>query len=254
MPLNAAARPEGTRPGETSRSSRDGAVMVYVPPGEFRMGSAEGYADERPVHSVRLTRGFRIYRCEVSNAQFGRFVEATGSPEPVCFTKAAFNAPEQPVVGVSWFEAEAYCRWAGGRLPTEAEWEFAARGTDGRPFPWGSQAPDATRAVFGLAHTTGATRPIGGRERGASPFGLLDMAGNVPEWCSDWYAAYPDRLEVDPQGPERGELKVARGGTWDQDPFSIRSAARNAFTPKARDFASSALGSERGFRVVVPLA
>lgn len=236
---------------EPRTNPRDGAVLQYVPPGEFTMGAADGYADEKPVHRVRLTRGFWMYRSEVTNAQFRKFVEATAAPEPPCFTNAQFSAPEQPVVGVSWIEADAYCRWAGGRLPTEAEWEYAARGTDGRTYPWGHEAPSLARAVFGLEHNRGATRPSGGREKGASPFGILDLAGNVPEWCSDWYAPYSDKLAVDPTGPEQGELKVARGGSWDLDPFSIRSAARNAFTPKGRTLGGSALGSERGFRVVL---
>jgi formylglycine-generating enzyme required for sulfatase activity len=241
-----------TSPRE-GRNVIDGSEWVAVPSGEFRMGSDDGARDESPVHRVRLTRGFRMYRTEVSNAQYRKFVDAAGADEPLSFGNPKFNTPEQPALGLSWEEAAAYCKWAGGRLPTEAEWEFAARGEDGRKYPWGNSAPTLLLAVFGLEHNDGATAAVGGRIKGASPYGVLDLSGNVPEWCSDWYADYSPGLQVDPKGPATGERKVARGGSWDLDPFAIRAAARNGFTPKTRTLGGSALGSERGFRVVLPL-
>ena len=215
------------------------------------MGAEDGTPYDRPVHPVRLTRAFWMYRTEVSNAQYHLFVDATGAQPPLSWGQPAFAAPEQPVVGVSWEDAAAYARWAGGRLPTEAEWEYAARGSDGRVYPWGNEPPDARRAVFGLEHNLGATRAVGGRPLGASPFGVLDLAGNVPEWCADWFAPYPATLQTDPTGPEEGLRKVARGGSWDLDPFALRAAVRNAFTPTTRTLGGSALGSERGFRLVI---
>ena len=229
----------------------DGAEVVWAPAGSYRRGFDGGPRDERPEHAVRLTRGFWIYRHEVSNTRYRRFVEATGHEAPVCWGNAAFAAGDQPVVGVAWSDAVAYARWAGGRLPTEAEWEYAARGGDGRRYPWGAELPDEQLAVFMLDHSL-ATRPIGSCPRGASPFGALDMAGNVPEWCSDWYGAYASGPQVDPGGPETGTLRVARGGSWDQAPALLRTTARNGFKAEGKTLGGTALGSERGFRPVLP--
>jgi len=248
--ISVSAAPPERPTGRTNPT--DQAAMVYVRPGSFEMGSTTGGVEEKPVHRVTLTRGFWMYRYEVTNAQFRRFVEATGAEPPLSFGNPAFAEPNQPAVGLSWNDAVGYARWAGGRLPTEAEWEYAARGTDGRTYPWGNEPPDPARAIFALDHVTGATRSIGGRERGGSPFGIEDLAGNVPEWCSDWYAPYPSEPQTDPAGPAEGLRKVARGGSWDLDPYAIRCAARNAFTPATKTLGGSALGSERGFRLVVP--
>jgi formylglycine-generating enzyme required for sulfatase activity len=185
----------------------DGAEMVLVPGGDFFMGRREGdiFApeDERPGRKVRLSP-FLIDREPVTNARFARFVDAGGyvdphtwSPagwawrvragidKPLSFTVAGFEAPEQPAAGVSWWEADAYCRWAGKELPTEAQWEKAARGADGRLFPWGDDLPRS--AYLNFNGNVGRTTPVGAYPLGVSPYGLVDMSGNVNNWCRDWY-------------------------------------------------------------------
>jgi formylglycine-generating enzyme required for sulfatase activity len=225
--------------GDSQINLKDGAVMLYVPPGAFTMGFARSDktadADNKPSHRVRITRGFWMYKTEVTNAQYGKFLEDTHHEEPEYWSDARFNKPQQPVVGIVWDDAVAYCRWAGGRLPTEAEWEYAAAGTDRRSFPWGNSRPNASRAVFNpyirekemhFITTSGAPQAVGTRPKGASPFGLLDMAGNVSEWCSDWFSPYPRGSVTDPRGGARNSwsdsaawgMRVDRGGSWADDP------------------------------------
>jgi formylglycine-generating enzyme required for sulfatase activity len=203
--------------------------MVYVPDGEFTMGSDKGDNDEQPIHTVYLD-AFYIDETEVTNAQYRACVEAGACNAPSRTTYYDDDDYAQhPVVHVSWNDADAYCRWAGKRLPTEAEWEKAARGTDGRTYPWGNDF-DCHKGNFddeqefnvyvvpGGPNCDGYVRtaPVGSFLAGASPYGVLDMAGNVWEWVADWYASdyYSQSPDRNPPGPDSGESRVLRGGSW----------------------------------------
>jgi formylglycine-generating enzyme required for sulfatase activity len=208
--------------------------MVYVPAGEFIMGSDEGDSKEQPVHTVYLD-AFYIDKTEVTNAQYRECVEAGAcdTPEDTAYYDNADYA-QHPVVFVSWNDADAYCRWAGKQLPTEAEWEKAARGTDGRLWPWGNEwhAERCNSAEGGKGNTT----PVGAYPEGASPYGALDMAGNVWEWVADWrgedyYSQSPDR---NPRGPDSGHYRVLRGGSWSYIAHFVRCANRGGAPPETR--------------------
>ena len=218
----------------------DGYEMVLIPGGPFLMG-----ADRRTVH----VDPFYIDRVPVTNEQFAAFVRATGyEPEDenrgrfllhVRDPATARRLAKHPVVFVSWVDARAYATWAGKRLPTEAEWEKAARGTDGRKYPWGREEPTKTRAHFG--QRGGVTAPAGSFPKGASPFGVLDLAGNVLEWCEDmddpdFYARGPDHNPRHVEGRE-GAARVMRGGSFLHGARALRTSARTSFEPSYR-FAS----------------
>jgi ribose transport system permease protein len=218
-------------------------IMVEVPAGPFTMGSDTGAEDEAPAHQVDLS-AFEIDVFELSNADFAQFVEATGyqtDAEKEGRTRnwrdAAEGKDNHPVVFVSWNDAVAYCQWIGKRLPTEAEWEKAARGTEGRTYPWGEEwAPS-----FANVKETGlrGTAAVGSFGSGASPYGVEDMAGNVWEWVADWYQAYPDS---DYQSDYFGQrFRVLRGGAWFDTADFVRTAVRNANT-------ETAASDEIGFR------
>jgi len=249
--------PAHPRAGDVWVCSPDGEAMVYVPSGEFRMGSppGEGDEDEHPQRSVHLN-GFWMDKAEVTNAEYARFLTATGHPAPSFFYQhwnhSRYTHPHQPVVGVSWDDAAAYAEWAGKRLPTESEWEKAARGPDGRRYPWGSEWDIQTtrrcnfsdcndpvaRSSSTIDDGYGYPAPVGSYPRGASPYGCLDMAGNVWEWCADWYdAAYYTYGETyNPKGPPTGIYRVVRGGCWLYDAPYLRGAARDSAYPSCRDF------------------
>ena len=214
---------------------RSGAEFVPVPAGSFRMGSEEVDEDALPLHQVEL-RDFWMSRFEVTHAQYARFLAATKRPTPKHWTHKNYSAPSKPVIGVDYADAAAYCQWVGGRLPTEAEWEYATRGTDGRPFPWGKELPDASRAVHHRDVGFGFTLPVGSAPRGVSPFGIHDLAGNVFEWCADWYEAdyYAHSPAANPPGPEKGRLRVVRGGAWISLPDACHAAARGKVPPETR--------------------
>jgi formylglycine-generating enzyme required for sulfatase activity len=220
-------------PPPPAQSSRDGAEMVSVPAGQFWMGSDHGDADEKPRRRVYLD-AFRIDKYEVTNALYRRFMDASGRAAPQYWNDSKWNEPNQPVVGVDWNDASVYCAWAGKRLPTEAEWEKAARGTDGRKYPWGEQW-DSSR-VNSDESNLGKTVAVGSYPSGVSPYGAHDMAGNVREWVADWYAdSYYQRApDRNPKGPESGQYRVLRGGSWDGDPWFLRSSFRGRGVPTYR--------------------
>ena len=204
----------------------DGALYVYVPAGEFEMGSTTGSNDEQPVHRVYLDE-YWIGQTEVTNAQYALCVSAGGCTAPNNSRWQDSNYRDHPVTHVDWNRARAYCAWAGVRLPTEAEWEKAARGTDGRIYPWGNSAPDGRRLNYN--GNVGSTTAVGTYPTGASPYGALDMAGNVWEWVNDWYDSgyYSQSPSDNPQGPATGESRVLRGGSWYGYGNFVRSALRH---------------------------
>jgi formylglycine-generating enzyme len=212
--------------------------MVRVPAGPFTMGSPEGAnharPDEFPEHEVYV-KDFYIDQYEVTVEQYRRFVydENRAAPGPWGFIDQERDA-KKPVVSITWQEASEYCRWVGKRLPTEAEWEKAARGPEKRTYPWGESAPDSHTANFGRVWEpekiySEKLTDVGTYERGKSPYGAYDMAGNVWEWVQDWYGAtyYRTSPRENPPGPSSGEFKVLRGGSWNDDHIAMRSAVRN---------------------------
>lgn len=247
-PVQGHASALGTRPAwenvdrDTVRNLRDGSLLVRVPAGPFLMGSndAEAYDDEKPLHQVDLEE-FWIGKYAVTNQQFRLFVSQTGYPAGSRWRDSEAEwGPQAPVVHVSWKDAQAYCAWAGMRLPTEAEWEKAARGTSGRKFPWGDRwEPD--RAWF-FDNSDGRVHPVTTRPQGASPYGCLNMAGNIWEWTMSVYRPLP----YDPQGgredPESPEPRTSRGGAWYTYSRSLRCSRRCPEIPTVR-------GNSFGFRV-----
>ncbi|HID62288.1 MAG TPA: formylglycine-generating enzyme family protein, partial [Anaerolineae bacterium] len=211
--------------------------MVTIPAGEFIMGSDEGEDNEKPAHTVSL-EAFEIDKFEVTNEQFARFVEETGyqtdaekAGETGTWRTYAEGKDNHPVVKVTWNDAVAYCEWAGKRLPTEAEWEKAARGEDGRVYPWGNEwDPAKANTKEGGLRGTAAVGSFGA---GASPYGVEDMAGNVWEWTADWYQAYPDSDFYSEYFGEK--FRVLRGGGWFNDQKTVRSAYRSSSSPDLRN-------------------
>jgi formylglycine-generating enzyme required for sulfatase activity len=216
---------------QTMVGEKDNSVMVYVPAGEFIMGSDEGGRGERPMHIVYLD-AFWIDKTEVTNAQYRKCVEARACDTPVRTTYYDdADYVQHPVVYVSWNDADVYCRWAGKRLPTEAEWEKAARGTGGRTYPWGERI-NCDHAQY--SKCDGRTVPVGSKPKGASPYGALDMAGNVWEWVADWYdpGYYSQSPGRNPPGPDSGEGRVLRGGSLHSNQRFAHCAYRVGGNPK----------------------
>jgi formylglycine-generating enzyme required for sulfatase activity len=246
--------PDGVDWGRAPReytNVRDGSTLVWVPPGHFRMGVDQhsGLQENAfPAHDVFLTRGYFIGKFEVTWAQYRRYAEATRT---WCPTSVFEVTDDHPVHTVSWKDAAAYCAWAGLRLPTEAEWEYAARGGDGRPYPWGDDPPGSRRANFLRGDVFDYTSPVGSFPQGASPFGCLDMVGNVWEWVEDRYGPYDPSVQTDPTGPtgpsdaagadDPKDLRTNRGGAWNSQP---------TYTATSRsDSEATYRGTSIGFRV-----
>ena len=240
-----AAQPTGQGPPSArvpqppaTLTGQDGAPMGLVPAGEFTMGSDEGDDDEQPVHRVVLD-GFYLDTFEVTNGRFAKFVAAIQSEPPWGFAdqETPVIHAERPVRWVTWLEATGYCLWAGKRLPTEAEWEKAARGPDGRVYPWGNDPPTPAQAVFGLKEGAETVAFIGNRDPGRSPYGIHDLAGNLYEWVADWYddAFYQTTPTRNPRGPVEGTAKVQRGGSYINQPYRLRSAFRTKGDPTEHD-------------------
>ena len=261
-----------------ARVDDKGIEQVWVPAGSFKMGSgaaaiqalkaqqppAPGFVlgefpSEQPQHEVRLTNGYWIDKYEVSNRAFQAFVDAGGYTAQSNWSDAGWawleqqstsslpkfclgNLPDNPAACVTWYEAEAYAHWRGGRLPTEAEWEYAARGPDALSYPWGNEF-DSSRC--NLVDSKGL-QPVGSYPTGASWVGALDMAGNVMEWVQDWLAPYASGPVTDPSGPASGKVKVEKGGWWGGSLFVGRSAYRHFEDPP--EYGDIHIG----FRIVTP--
>jgi formylglycine-generating enzyme required for sulfatase activity len=271
-------RPSPQRDPGTARTDEHGVDQVWVPGGVFTMGSAEGSAtpppwaaatfrSEHPAHEVAISRGYWIDTTEVTVGEFTAFKDAGGYRDQALWSEAGWawlqsmgqsqlprpcleqkQTADQPQVCVTWFEAEAYAAWRGGRLPTEAEWEFAARGPESRLYPWGDEFDPK------LANLDGATGPVavGSYPKGASWVGALDMAGNAMEWVADWWSRsyYAEGVREDPTGPETGSIKVEKGGWWGPPDNAGAFIARSAF--RLDEDPPTYSDHHIGFRIVSP--
>lgn len=256
-----AAEPQ---PGDTRTDPR-GVEQVWVPAGCFLMGSTDeqiaaltaekglhpvlrrSIESEKPQHKVCLTSGYWIDKTEVTNASFQQFVDDGGYTRQEFWSEAGWGwlqrqgtkqlpvecdvetGDDYPRVCITWYEAEAYANWRGGSLPTSAQWEYATRGPESRIYPWGDEwNPENANVVDSKALT-----PVGNYPQGASWVGALDMAGNAMEWVQDWYSPtdYQDSPTDDPTGPERGSIKIERGGWWGSNPVVARTAYRHPEDP-----------------------
>ena len=244
--------PAGPKPGERRDNPTDLLTYNWIPDGKFLMGCVPGdkdcKADESPRHEVKISKGFWITRTEVTLEAYNLFTKKTGHPEPKA-TELAHKglATDVPVVNVTWEDANAYCKWAGGRLPTEAEWEYAARG--GKPewiFPWG--AWDPTKAMYygtdkKIIKPFNETVPVK-KFTAVNGYGLFGMAGNASEWTGDYYGEYPSGAVTDPHGPpDSNKGRVVRGGSWNDTAKFLRNSARDPHTKAEITI---------GFRCVVP--
>lgn len=230
--------------GGTTLLWLDGSTLVYVPPSEFTMGNG-GF--DAPEHNVTLS-GYWMYQTKVTNRMYAQCVGVGSCTAPAQeLGGPVYSNPEyanHPVVGVTWDQAQAYCSWAQGRLPTEAEWEKAARGIQANLYPWGNDEPacDLLNFTYCIGHTT----EVNAYPDGASPYGILDLAGNLFEWVSDWYGEtyYTEAPLTNPTGPDSGNYRVIRGSSFESDPNQVEAAIRHfgATVYHSRDL---------GFRCVV---
>lgn len=242
---------DGAAPSVQTIKGKDGAPMVLIPAGPFLMGSNDGLPNERPEHTVTL-KAYYIDLYEVTAGRYQKFIEsARHNLPPTWDDEVAQAMGDLPAVGMSWNDAAAYCKWAGRRLPTEAEWEKAARGTDGRRYPWGHMQPfvdianynrglwvsEAVTLVPVNSGVEGMSVRHGLKEGGRSPYGLYHMAGNAAEWVNDWYDReyYQKSPDRDPPGPATGDKRVIRGGSWADLPTALRVTSRMSAEPDFED-------------------
>jgi formylglycine-generating enzyme required for sulfatase activity len=235
---------EASLPSESETAANEEPVpdeMVVIPAGPFVRGTTVGGFDERPQRTIDLDT-FSIDRYEVTNHQYQQFVAATGHRKagpPSRYAKSIgrMRGANQPVVYVSWEDASEYCRWKGKRLPTEAEWEKAMRGTDGRLWPWGDheKPSGANWARVQDGHEVSAR--VGAFQTDQSPYGVMDGAGNVMEWVADWYqeSYYKESPDKNPPSPEFGTYRVMRGGGYTTTGGDIRITSRSKMVPDFRD-------------------
>jgi formylglycine-generating enzyme required for sulfatase activity len=253
---------DATTADDDDATGPDADGMLPVPAGSVTMGCDPATAttcesDEMPLHTVTVA-AFRMHELEVTNGAFVAFLNDHGNDCGGFRCLGVFAGPEvteadgvwsvlpdaedRPAVEVTWYGADEYCAEAGLRLPTEAEWERAARGDDGRTWPWGEAELDCGRAIYGDGCGTGSAWDVGEpRSAGRSPFGMYDMSGNAWEWVSDWYGDdyYAESPDADPQGPVFGSSKVARGGGWESSPTALEPWSRWA---RDLEFGASAVG------------
>ena len=223
----------------TKISIMDGMEMVFIPNGIFTMGSNNGEENESPEHEIYLDN-YWIDKTEVTNAMYYECVKSGGCESPL---SDGFIAPKDhltnqdrakyPVVFVSWDNAEKYCQWVNRRLPTEAEWEKAARGSDKRIYPWGNEPPNPDLLNFN--NNIGDVMPVKSFPLGASPYGVMDMAGNAVEWVADWYGYYEDSSPNNPTGPSNGNFRINRGGGFFQSDHEVRVTGRYTISPGYRE-------------------
>lgn len=242
---------DGQTPSAETTKGKDGAPMILIPAGSFTMGSNEGLPNERPEHTVTLDAYF-IDQYEVTMALYRNFLDSGKHDAPPTWDdEAATTVGDRPAVGMKWADADAYCKSSGKRLPTEAEWEKAARGTDGRRYPWGHMQPfvdianynrglwvsEAITLVAVTSGLEGMSVRHGLKEGGKSPYGLSHMAGNAAEWVADWYEReyYQKSPEKNPTGPSQGDKRVLRGGSWADLPAALRVTARFSAEPEFED-------------------
>ena len=250
------AEPPPSKDGQTASLAeagrgRDNAPVVLITAGPFTMGSDEGLPNERPQHIVTLD-AYYIDKYEVTLNLYRKFLEEGKHEAPQTWDdEAAMTVGDRPAIGMSWASAAAYCKWAGKRLPTEAEWEKAARGSDARRYPWGNMQPfvdianynrgiwvsEAITLVAVNSGLEGMSVRHGLKEGGKSPFGLFHMAGNAAEWVADWYERdyYQKSPGKNPPGPASGEKRVLRGGSWADLPSTLRVTARFSAEPDFED-------------------